>query len=98
MAGGAALISEGGVDARNLRVLAVSNMSPTASEPQFGCFVQEQVDDLRAAGTSVDVVAFDGRRNRGEYLKACATVRAQMRRKEYDVVHAHYGLSGAVAL
>ena len=47
-----------------MNVLVVTNMWPTAAEPSFGCFVAEQVEDLRSLGLHVDVIAFDGRRDR----------------------------------
>ena len=46
-----------------MKVLVVANMFPTASEPWFGSFVRDQVDDLRDLGTEVDVFHFDGRRD-----------------------------------
>ena len=80
-----------------MRVLAVTNMYPTDDEPGFGAFVFEQVDALRRLGIEVDVLSFDGRRDRTAYLRAVARLREQAR-GGYDVVHAHYGLSGAVAM
>ena len=43
-----------------MNVLVVTNMWPTADEPSFGCFVAEQVEDLRGLGLHVDVIAFAG--------------------------------------
>ena len=81
-----------------MRVLTVSNMYPTAAEPWFGCFVHEQVEDLRALGLDVRVLHFDGRRDRLEYARAARRLRELVAREPFDVVHAHYGLTGAVAL
>jgi teichuronic acid biosynthesis glycosyltransferase TuaC len=81
-----------------MRVLVVTNMFPTLAEPWFGTFVKEQVDDLRSAGVEVDVMSFDGRMSRREYVWAMRDVRRAVKRRHYDLVHAHYGLSGAVAL
>lgn len=80
-----------------LRVLALTNMYPTPAEPYFGCFVRDQVDDLRRAGVNVTVLAFDGRADRRRYAAAARQLRHALRRDRYDLVHAHYGLSGAVA-
>ena len=82
---------------RELRVLVLTNMYPTAAEPEFGCFVRDQVDDIRGLGVITSVLAFDGRRERRRYLEAVRDVRTALRRNRYDVVHAHYGLTGAVA-
>jgi glycosyltransferase involved in cell wall biosynthesis len=73
-------------------------MFPSESEPAFGSFVKEQADDLRKAGVDVDVLPFDGRGARSAYLGAIGRMRDQIRRQRYDIVHAHYGLTGAVAM
>lgn len=80
-----------------MRVLIVTNMYPTPAEPAFGSFVKEQVDDLRRLGLHVDEVVFDGRARSTEYARTVGVVRRALRADSYDVVHAHYGLSGAVA-
>jgi glycosyltransferase involved in cell wall biosynthesis len=72
-------------------------MYPSASDPSFGVFVAEQVEDLRALGVEMEVLAFDGRTHSIAYLGAAAEVRRRARSR-FDLVHAHYGLSGAVAL
>jgi glycosyltransferase involved in cell wall biosynthesis len=73
-------------------------MFPTPREPWFGSFVADQVDDLRALGLDMTVLHFDGRQNRLNYLRAMRNVRSTVAREEVDLIHAHYGLSGAVAL
>jgi glycosyltransferase involved in cell wall biosynthesis len=80
-----------------MRVLIVTNMYPTPAEPAFGSFVKEQVDDLRRLGLDVEEVRFDGRASSTEYGRAVGSVRRALRSRSFDVVHAHYGLSGAVA-
>ena len=81
----------------DIRVLVLTNMYPTAAEPHLGCFVRDQVFDLRALGAEVRVQAFDGRRDKRRYLTAATALRRAVRRDRFDLVHAHYGLSGAVA-
>jgi teichuronic acid biosynthesis glycosyltransferase TuaC len=82
---------------RDIRVLVLTNMYPTQAEPHFGCFVKDQVEDLRRLGLDVSVLAFDGRSRKRRYLAAAPRLRQTLRRDPYDIVHAHYGLSGAVA-
>jgi glycosyltransferase involved in cell wall biosynthesis len=84
-------------DAHGLRVLVLTNMYPTTAEPHFGCFVRDQVDDLRRLNADVTVLAFDGRGHKRRYVGAARRLRRALRRDRYDIVHAHYGLSGAVA-
>ena len=81
----------------SLRVLLVTNMYPTEDEPWFGCFIRDQAEDLKALGLDVRVLSFDGRRDRMNYLRAARKVRELVGRERFDVVHAHYGLTGAVA-
>lgn len=80
-----------------MRVLVVTNMYPTQTEPWFGCFVEEQVGALRGLGAEVVVYSFDGRRERRAYLRAAHEVRQLVRTQPFDVIHAHYGLTGAIA-
>src|SRR3954447_7700191 len=80
-----------------IRVLVLTNMYPTKTEPHFGCFVKDQVDDLRRLGVDVSALAFDGRSRKDRDLEAARRLRQALRRDRSDIVHAHYGLSGAVA-
>jgi glycosyltransferase involved in cell wall biosynthesis len=80
-----------------LRVLVLTNMFPTSAEPWFGVFVSDQTADLRSAGVDLEVLAFDARSSRLEYLTAARRLRHALRDGQFDIVHAHYGLAGAVA-
>ena len=80
-----------------MRVLVLTNMFPTAAEPWFGVFVSDQTADLRSAGVDVEVLAFDARTSRRAYLTAARRLRHVLRDGCFDIVHAHYGLAGAVA-
>ena len=81
-----------------MNVLVLTNMYPTEAEPWFGSFVRDQVEDLRGLGLDVEVLAFDGRRHAGEYGRAARRARQLARTGRFDLVHAHYGLTGAAAL
>jgi teichuronic acid biosynthesis glycosyltransferase TuaC len=81
-----------------MRILVVSNMFPTPAEPWFGSFVRDQIDDIAALGHVVDVHSFDGRKHATEYLRAPRLISARIRSGAYDIVHAHYGLTGATTL
>jgi len=73
-------------------------MYPTAEEPWYGSFVRDQIQDLCDAGIDVRVLAFDGRRDWLNYVRAAVVLRRLVTRERFDLVHAHYGLTGAVAL
>jgi teichuronic acid biosynthesis glycosyltransferase TuaC len=81
-----------------VKVLVVTNIYPTEKEPWSGVFVAEQVEDLRALGLDVDVFSFDGRIDWREYPRAARALRRTAAGNGWDLVHAHYGLTGAVAL
>ncbi|MBB3021691.1 glycosyltransferase involved in cell wall biosynthesis [Microvirga lupini] len=80
-----------------MRVLAITNMYPSAERPGWGSFVRSQVESLRNAGVDVDVLVIEGYRSKLEYLKAISRMRRMLRECRYDLIHAHYGLSGLVA-
>ena len=81
-----------------MRVVVLTNMYPTDARPVFGIFVKEQVEDLRALGLDVEVLFFDGQASRRNYLRAIRAVRRVVAERPADIVNAHYGLTGAVAL
>ena len=75
-----------------MRVLVVTNFEPDASAPQRGRWVRDQVEEVRRLGVEVEVFSF--RPGRGGYLPATRRLRALLRRRPFDLVHAHYGLAG----
>lgn len=81
-----------------MRVLVFTNMYPTPEKPWWGTFVAEQVDDLRRLGVDVTVLPFDGTEDRRAYVTAAHAFRRAVKTGHYDVVHAHYGLVGAIAV
>jgi teichuronic acid biosynthesis glycosyltransferase TuaC len=82
-----------------LRVLVLTNMWPTRERPAFGSFVRSQVESLSEAGAAATVWFVDGRTSRFAYVRAAARALAlNLTRDRFDVVHAHTGHCGAVAL
>ena len=70
-------------------------MWPGPSDPARGSFVRDQVTALRATdGVEVEVFSFAP----GDYPSAARDVRRRYRGERFDVVHAHYGLTGWSAL
>jgi glycosyltransferase involved in cell wall biosynthesis len=80
-----------------LSVLVVTNMYPDAENPDFGTFVQEQVEGLRARGLDVDVLIVGGKRRKLSYVDGLRRFRRRMHERRYDVIHAHYVFSGIIA-
>jgi len=87
-----------GLAPRNLSILIVTAMYPHAGHEGEGAFVMHQVEQLRAFQHQVDVLHFRGYSSKCEYLKAAFEVRRRTRGGRYDVVHAHYGVTGLPAL
>lgn len=75
-----------------MRVLVVSNLAPSAGAPQRGSFVRDQVRALRELGA--DVETFDWQPGTRRYPGATLRIRRLLRSGRFDLVHAHYGLSG----
>src|SRR6476646_7436474 len=44
---------------RPLRILAVTNMYPSADSPASGTFIEQQIEGLRQTGLNVDVMVVD---------------------------------------
>jgi glycosyltransferase involved in cell wall biosynthesis len=86
------------VTGMTLNVLVVTAMYPRPGNQGSGAFVMHQVEQLRALGHSVDVLDFPGYRSKLEYFKAALRVSRWTRRRSYDVVHVHYGVTGLAAL
>lgn len=80
-----------------LRVLALTNMYPTPEDPAFGAFVASQMQSIAEAGHSVEIERIEGRRGLGAYPRAIGRVGQLARSGKFDLIHAHYGLSGFVA-
>jgi glycosyltransferase involved in cell wall biosynthesis len=81
-----------------MRVLTVTNMWPSAQRPHWGVFVQSQLASLQAAGIEMTVYEIEGWRSTGRYVRALRELPAQARAAGAELVHAHYGLSGAASL
>jgi teichuronic acid biosynthesis glycosyltransferase TuaC len=81
-----------------MHVLVLTNMYPSERHTWAGSFVKEQVEDLRALGVDLEVMLIDGIKDRMNYLRGCAKVRRRVAGRQIDLIHAHYGLTGAVAL
>jgi teichuronic acid biosynthesis glycosyltransferase TuaC len=81
-----------------MKVLCFTNIYPSEKEPSAGCFVRDLVEDVRALGVDVQVLAFSGRERRTEYAVAGRALRRTIAAGAFDLVHAHYGLTGALAV
>ena len=80
------------------KVFVLTNMFPTPERPWFGNFVDAQVEDLRALGVDLEVQAFDGTVDRGNYLRAARDLRSPSQaggiRPRPRPLRAHWGGRG----
>ena len=81
-----------------MRVLVVTSMYPTPSRPDHGRFVYDQVEALRRLGQAeIEVFAF-APGSAHAYVRAAQALRRNYGGAEFDVVHAHFGLTAWPAL
>ncbi len=81
-----------------MRVLIVTNMYPSPAHPALGSFVRDQVEALRRLpDVELELYAFDPG-GAGAYLRAGRDLRRRYGRTQFDVVHAHFGLTAWPAL
>lgn len=79
-----------------MRVLVVTNFVPDAGAPQRGRWVVDQVEEVRRQGVEVEVFSFPP--GSSHYLPAALRLRRLLRRRSFDLVHVHYGLTAWSAL
>ena len=75
-----------------MRILIIASGNSSHISP----FVKEQAESLIKQGLSVDFFLIKGKGLFG-YLKNYFLLMKKIRNKEYDLIHAHYGLSGLLA-
>lgn len=80
-----------------MRVLELTNLYPSPERPTKGIFIQTQIEAVRKLGIESQIYVI-----RGEwpldYVKAIVRVRKLVARQRFDLIHAHFGLSGFVAV
>ena len=81
-----------------MKVFVVTNMYPSAARPHWGAFVRSQVESLAALGVENTIYEIEGWKSPARYAHAMRELPTLARRAGADLVHAHYGLSGAAAV
>jgi glycosyltransferase involved in cell wall biosynthesis len=81
-----------------VRALIVTNMYPTDAAPARGSFVRDQVQAIeRLPDVEVELFAFEPGGAR-PYPRAARALRQRYRGGDFDVIHAHFGLTAWSAL
>lgn len=81
-----------------MHVLMVTSEWPTPEHPERVPFVVQQVESLHHRGIEVEIFSFRGDRNPFNYAGAWWDLRKKHNLKSYDLIHAHFGQSGLLAL
>ena len=76
----------------------ITSEYPTRERPAAVPFIVRQEQYLRKMGVDVDVFAFSGKKRFFNYVEAWRDLRNYTRGKHYDLVHAQWGHSAALAL
>lgn len=82
---------------RPYKVLVVTNLWPTADDLGYGSSVQAQMESLRPLGLDYDVLFVNGRASVWNYVRGIFELHRRLAASRYDLIHAHFGLSGWVA-
>jgi teichuronic acid biosynthesis glycosyltransferase TuaC len=81
-----------------VRALIVTNMYPSEAAPARGSFVRDQVEALRRlSGVEIELFVFEPGGG-APYPRAARAIRRRYRDGEFDVIHAHFGLTAWSAL
>src|SRR5215468_7674397 len=72
-------------------------MYPSRARPNWWTFVSSQVRSLEPLGVQSDLLEIEGYKSKWNYVRAIFEMRRRIRKNSYDIIHAHYGLSGLVA-
>src|SRR6266566_215604 len=82
-------------NARDARVVFVTNLQPTLDDQVRGVFVQRQIGALALLMRTPPRVVHVGEKGAGGFLPSRLAVRAAVREQRPDLLHIVYGLSGA---
>lgn len=81
-----------------MRVLQLTNMYPSAQQPNRGVFVRSQVESLAHLGVASDVEEIQGYLSTINYLRALPTLPSRVRFRRYDLLHIHFGYTAMAAI
>lgn len=82
-----------------LKILFVTNMFPVKENPYYGIFVQEQINGLhKNYNIDYEVYFIKGMKGKWHYLISIFKINSLLRKKTFDLIHVHYGISGMFLL
>jgi glycosyltransferase involved in cell wall biosynthesis len=93
----ASLLSTSEDELAGIRVLLLTTEYPTLGRPGAAAFLVRHVEALCKARVEIEIVHFVSRANPINHFRAWKHMRAQLRSKTYDLVHAHFGHASMIA-
>ena len=82
----------------HIKILHITNMFPNSKRPEYGAFIKSQILSTVKKGIKVDVLFINGYSSKFNYIRALIKIlKLNFSRKKYDLLHAHYGVSGIIA-
>jgi glycosyltransferase involved in cell wall biosynthesis len=81
-----------------LSILMLTSEWPTPEHPEYAPFIVRQANSLQRFGIQIDLFHFRGSKNVGNYFRAWKTVQNRVSTNHYDLIHAQFGQSGALAI
>lgn len=81
----------------NIRILLLTTEYPTPARPGAAAFLVRHIEALCKLEAEVNVIHFVSRANPINHFRAWKQMRAQLRSKNYDLVHAHFGHASMIA-
>jgi teichuronic acid biosynthesis glycosyltransferase TuaC len=92
------LLNKQKVSVPSYRVLLITSEWPENEKIPHVPFLVQQVKYLRQAGLDISVFHFRAKKNPLNYLWAWIRLRRDYNLKSYDLIHAHFGQSGLIAI
>jgi teichuronic acid biosynthesis glycosyltransferase TuaC len=83
---------------KHIRVLMITSVWPSDSQPGLAPFLVEQVHSLRRNGIDVHMFPFWGNQDPVRYAMYWLKLHAECMFSQYDIIHAQFGQSGLIAL
>lgn len=80
-----------------MRVLILTRVWPTETNPHSGTWVRDQVNALETLGVTCKVVHESGGHGFAPYWRLWRKMRSSLSEQHVDLIHAHYGFTGIVA-
>lgn len=73
-----------------MKILFLTNMYPTPSNPAYGAFIAGQITSLKTLGICEHIYFINGREKKRAYFRAIWDIAKLIREKPFELVHTHH--------